>query len=73
MSHEQHDNEAEKFIFDTIAKYGWQISTIESDGYSPSFAYTIGLTKTYNHPELIILGLSTKLMGELKKFSWCLN
>jgi hypothetical protein len=65
MSHEQHDNEAEKFIVDTIAKYGWQISTIESDGYSPSFAYTIGLTKTYNHPELIILGLSTKLMGEL--------
>ena len=65
MTHEQHDREPEKMITETIAKYGWQVSMIESDGYSPSIAYTIGLTKSYGHPELIIIGLGTQLMGEL--------
>ena len=65
MTHRQHDSKAERLIIDTVAKHGWQVSMIESDGYNPSFAYTIGLTKTYGHPELIIMGLGTQLMGEL--------
>ena len=65
MTHEQHDKEAEKRIIDTVAKHGWQISMIESDGYNPSFAYTIGLVKTFGHPELIVFGLDTRLMDEL--------
>lgn len=65
MTQQQYDKESEKEIIETVAKHGWQVSMIESDGYSPSFAYTIGLTKSYGHPELIIIGLETQLMGEL--------
>jgi hypothetical protein len=65
MTHERHDKESEKRIIEAVDKYGWHVTLIESDGYNPSFAYTIGLKKTYEHPELIILGLGTKLMGEL--------
>lgn len=65
MTHNQHNKAIEKGISDKVNEYGWQISLIESDGYNPSFAYTIGLFKTFSHPELIIFGLGTKLMAEL--------
>jgi len=59
------DKKLEKRLIKTVEKNGWQVNQIESDGYTPSFAYTIGLTKSYGHPELIILGLDVNLMGEL--------
>lgn len=65
MTHEEHDTEFENQIIETVAKHGWQVSMIESDGYNPSFAYTIGLTKTYGHPELIIMGLGIQVMNKL--------
>jgi hypothetical protein len=65
MKHVEQDREREQNIIDTIAKYGWQVTMIESDGYSPSYAYTIGLTNSFGHPELIIMGLGIQLMTEL--------
>ena len=65
MKPNQYHSRAEQFIIDKVDEYGWQVSMIESDGYNPSFAYTIGLHKTFGHPELIMLGLGTKLMGNL--------
>ncbi len=46
-----------------VEKYGLQVIAVASStsGYSPSFAYSVGLTKTYNHPELICFGLPSKL------------
>ena len=34
MTHEHDDKEAEKQIIETVARHGWQISMIESDGYN---------------------------------------
>ncbi|WDF61995.1 DUF4262 domain-containing protein [Flavobacterium sp. KACC 22758] len=54
-----------KLIRDTkinIEKYGLQVILIESTDYLPSFAYSIGLWKEYNHPEIICFGLSTSLL-----------
>lgn len=38
---------------------------IEATEYLPSFAYTVGLWKNYNHPELISFGLTTKTLHSI--------
>lgn len=40
-----------------IEKYGWAVTLIEATDYLPSFAYTVGLSRSYEHPELISFGL----------------
>lgn len=48
-----------------IDKFGLQVIMVSATNYSPSFAYSIGLTKMYNHPELICFGLSNDLGHEI--------
>ena len=48
-----------------IAKYGLQVIMVSGSDYSPSFAYSIGLFETYNHPEIICFGLPEKLGHEI--------
>jgi len=44
-----------------IEKAGLQVIMVQPTGYSPSFAYSIGLYKTYKHPEIICFGLPDDL------------
>jgi hypothetical protein len=44
-----------------IEKFGLQVIMVNSTGYSPSFTYSIGLWKSYEHPEIICFGLSKDL------------
>ena len=44
-----------------IEKYGLQVMGISSTDYLPSFSYSVGLYETYQHPEIICLGLPTNL------------
>jgi hypothetical protein len=48
-------------VRERIAKYGWTVigvfADIEAQPPVPSFAYTVGLTETRQHPELVIVGL----------------
>jgi len=45
-----------------IEKFGWTVLLLEATDYLPSFAYTVGLWKNYNHPEIISFGLTTKTL-----------
>ena len=55
-------NEAEKKIVHNIEKYGCHITSVfDPDGEDPNFSYSTGISKTYNAPELIVIGLSTNL------------
>lgn len=60
--HAAHDAEAEKQIISDVSEYGFHVALFQGDGYSPSFAYTIGLFKTYGYPELICFGLNLDLL-----------
>lgn len=60
--HAAHDAAAEKKVINDVEKYGFHVVQVKDDGYSPSFAYTIGLYKTYGYPELICFGLSLDLL-----------
>ena len=48
-----------------IEKYGLTVIILEATGYLPAFAYSIGLWKTFKHPEIICLGLTTKNLHAL--------
>ncbi|AIZ63143.1 hypothetical protein PK28_04570 [Hymenobacter sp. DG25B] len=65
--HELHNQEAEDSIKRIIKEHGWYVALFEADTATPAFAYTIGLWKNFNHPEIIVFGLPTDTMH------WMLN
>jgi hypothetical protein len=52
-------------LIQNIKEYGWTVMLIEASEYLPSFAYTVGLWKNYNHPELISFGLTTETLHSI--------
>lgn len=48
-----------------IKAFGWHVILIPEDDQGPSFAYSIGLQKTFNHPEILVSGLDIKLMHQM--------
>lgn len=65
QDHLEHDRLFEASIAENVTQYGFHVCLLESEGYGPPFAYTIGLFKTFGHPELIVFGLSTDMMAYL--------
>lgn len=61
----EHFSDGEKQLFDDIEKYGLHTLFVPGSDYLPSFCYTVGLLKTYGHPEIICFGLSSKAATEV--------
>jgi hypothetical protein len=55
-------SDPEKKILDDVKQFGFHVGIIAEDEYLPGFAYTIGLFKTYKHPEIIVFGLNNEIM-----------
>ena len=45
-----------------IATYGWHVIAVYEDDEGPGFAFTIGLFRRFEHPELIVFGLPPETM-----------
>lgn len=45
-----------------IATYGWHVIKVSEDDEGPGFAFTIGLFRRFEHPELILFGLPLETM-----------
>jgi len=54
-------NESDQKALDNIKEYGCHILNIMEDEEHPNFSYSIGIEKTRNSPELIIIGLKRDL------------
>ena len=54
-------DDADQKIIDDIKEFGMHITQISEGGGFPGFTYTIGLYESYNHPEVIIVGLKKDL------------
>jgi hypothetical protein len=54
------DKGDKKFLSD-INQYGWHVIKVMEDEKGPGFTYSVGLFKTYNHPEILIVGLKPDL------------
>jgi len=48
-----------------VERYGLHVLEVGAEEDSPAFAYTVGLHRTFAHPELIILGLGLDTMHQL--------
>ncbi len=60
-----HEKEAKVRIAANIIEHGFHIACIDTDGYSPAFAYTIGLNASYQHPEIIVFGLQLNVLNAI--------
>lgn len=55
----------EKLLAD-VAKYGWHVLKIfPPKDNTPGWAFSIGLYKNFNHPEIIVFGLNDEVMHQL--------
>ena len=57
--------DSEKKVFDDIEKYGVHVIYIMEDEQGPGFGFSIGLYETYNHPEIIMVGLKHDITHSL--------
>lgn len=48
-----------------IDKYGLSVIMVPGTDYLPAFAYSIGLWRNYQHPEVICFGMTVKTLGAL--------
>lgn len=65
MNNKEHSCIDMDLIKDHIQKYGLSVVKVDGNGYAPAFAYSVGLTETMNHPEIICFGLPKNLMHAL--------
>lgn len=61
--HSVHDAAAKQAILDDIEQYGCHLALLAPTDYLPGFAYSIGLYKKFNHPEIICFGLHQNVLG----------
>lgn len=65
MVREVGEGAAEQKVIDDVATYGWHCINIHPDAGDVGYAFTIGLFKSYGHPELIIFGLPGKVAHQI--------
>jgi hypothetical protein len=51
----------DKKLLSDIEMYGWHTLKVLEDENGPGFCYTVGFYKTFNHPEIVIIGLNPDL------------
>ena len=56
-------------VHDKIERYGWSATYVEEGAANPAWAYTIGLSGGFDHPELVVVGLkpdeAATILGEI--------
>jgi len=50
-------NAAEQKVISDVETFGWHVVLVSDDEEGPGFAFTIGLFRNYQHPEVIIFGI----------------
>jgi hypothetical protein len=58
-------DEHDRKLLADVAQYGWHVIGVEEDKEGPSFAYSIGLYRSFGHPEVIIFGLAVGVMHRI--------
>lgn len=50
---------------ETIEAHGWAVVKIDADAHEPDYAYSVGLYKTFHHPEVIVFGLDLDVLHQI--------
>jgi hypothetical protein len=59
------EDKSEQKVIDDIAEYGWHCVHVIAEGELVEYSFTVGLFKSYGHPELIIFGLPSKVSHQI--------
>jgi hypothetical protein len=51
-----------KQVVSDVKQYGWHVILVMEEDNAPPFAYSVGLYHSFNHPEIIMFGLSLETM-----------
>jgi hypothetical protein len=54
-------------ISKTWLAYGWHVVKILEKHETPGWAFSVGLYKNFNHPEIVVFGLNDEVAH---KFDW---
>jgi hypothetical protein len=55
-------DDADRKLLADIDQYGWHVVGVEQDDEGPGFAYSVGLYRTFGHPEMLVIGLAINVM-----------
>jgi hypothetical protein len=59
------EDKSEQKVIDDIAEYGWHCVHVIAEGELVEYSFTVGLFRSYGHPELIIFGLPSKISHQI--------
>jgi hypothetical protein len=59
------EDDSDRKLLEDVRTVGWHLIGIEADEEGPAFVYSIGLTATYGHPELIMFGLPVETLFQV--------
>lgn len=51
---------ADKKVVEDIKKYGWHVVNVLEEENHPPHSFSIGLYESFNHPEIIIIGIDNQ-------------
>ena len=49
-------------VFTDVAKYGWHVVRVLEKSETPGWAFSIGMYRNFNHPEVVVFGLNGDLL-----------
>jgi hypothetical protein len=49
-------------VFTDVAEYGWHVVRVLEKSETPGWAFSIGIYRNFNHPEVVVFGLNGDLM-----------
>ena len=58
-------DEADLRVRSDIETYGWHVAKIAGDDKAPPWAFTIGLEHSFEHPEVLVIGMELELLHGL--------
>jgi len=56
---------SERKVVNDVAEFGWHCVGIMEEGDEPAYSFTVGLFKTFKHPELMIFGVPPSVGQQL--------
>jgi hypothetical protein len=56
---------SEQKLVDDVARHGWHLVCVAADATGPGFVYSVGLMQTFDHPEIIMVGMAIDPMGRI--------
>ena len=59
------EEDRERKLVSDIEEVGWHVIMVSEDDKEPSFAYSIGLFRTFDHPEIVVFGLDLEVMHRI--------